>query len=419
MGQAIRFLLTAIAILTLATGSRASIAATGADRTRVQFKAWYPQYGFVFQQILEEDCTDQYNIYLYGQKSNTTIDWYSGADSHTEFVEPLANCILNNSSQYISFQLQTAQIILGLTPTVLAVLGASSDETATLTVVGKRPLLAFLLAAASPSLFTHRAFDHRDPRGILKKREYHLQYSFKGGKGLRCFIVFIEYIFVLAALANVATITWELGTRAICSLAAEIYYLPLTWALLGICVHGVGVILFRIRARRGTQATTLEGKPSLTDWRHRFRQELHEFLPYELGWYYSDAVYVLWFKESMMYIAGSWFLSIGTVAHIIYGTLVFSGLLFIGPRDATSVLGRYMASILICRIILKHELAILRDRYNVGLQNEREAHKKTHENCQHLVSCYECGGKKDEGHEDSGFSNETLPRPVHSKSATV
>jgi hypothetical protein len=48
--------------------------------------------------------------------------------------------------------------------------------------------------------------------------------------------------------------------------------------------------------------------------------------------------------------------------HIIFGTLTFSSLLFISVRDAVTVIGRYLASLLLCRAILTYELACLRDR---------------------------------------------------------
>jgi hypothetical protein len=69
------------------------------------------------------------------------------------------------------------------------------------------------------------------------------------------------------------------------------------------------------------------------------------------------------FAEGKTYVAWSWFLSTATVIHIIFGSLLFSGLLFIGPRDALLVIFRYVASVLVCRIIVMFELAGMRDRY--------------------------------------------------------
>jgi len=40
-----------------------------------------------------------------------------------------------------------------------------------------------------------------------------------------------------------------------------------------------------------------------------------------------------------------------------------SSLLFIGPRDAVQVIGRFAASGLLCRVITMYELAGLRENY--------------------------------------------------------
>jgi hypothetical protein len=370
----------------------ANLSGQGADRTRSQFKSWYPQYGSIFSNITQTACLSSYQKYLYDEKSNTTIDWATGADEHTLFVQPLINCILVNTSQYVLYQLQTAQIILGLTPTVLAILGASSDETALLAVIGKRPLLAFLLAAASPSVYTSRAFEHRNPREILKDREG--RYGVRVRKSRRIIIVIAEYVFAFASLANAATLSWDLGTKAVCSIATEIDFLPATWAALGVVIHGVGVLLFRLRARRADGPEEPFKNPSLHVWFERSWDEIKRFVPNEVGWYHGakpPPIYVKWYRESKLYITGSWFHSISTVTHIIFGTLVFSGMNFVGPRDATQLLGRYMASIMGCRIVLMYELSLIRECYNAGLKDA--ADQGDCKECQHFEDCFRCGGK--------------------------
>jgi hypothetical protein len=47
-------------------------------------------------------------------------------------------------------------------------------------------------------------------------------------------------------------------------------------------------------------------------------------------------------------------------AHGIFGTLLFSSALFIGTLDAVGVISRYIASALICRMILFIEIAGMR-----------------------------------------------------------
>lgn len=63
------------------------------------------------------------------------------------------------------------------------------------------------------------------------------------------------------------------------------------------------------------------------------------------------------------YLALSWVLSTGIVFHVVFGTLLFSGLTFIGPKDAMAVVVRYIVSVLVCRVILMYEIAGMRERY--------------------------------------------------------
>lgn len=64
--------------------------------------------------------------------------------------------------------------------------------------------------------------------------------------------------------------------------------------------------------------------------------------------------------ERKIYIAWTWFLSTAIVIHLLFGSLVLSGLLFIGPRDALFVIFRYLVSVLACRAIVTFELAGMR-----------------------------------------------------------
>lgn len=77
----------------------------------------------------------------------------------------------------------------------------------------------------------------------------------------------------------------------------------------------------------------------------------------------QDEIKVVSFSEGKTYVVWTWFASTSTVIHIIFGSLLLSGLLFIGPRDALLVIFRYVASVLVCRIIVKFELAGMRKNY--------------------------------------------------------
>ncbi|KAI1243744.1 hypothetical protein MGN70_013610 [Eutypa lata] len=55
------------------------------------------------------------------------------------------------------------------------------------------------------------------------------------------------------------------------------------------------------------------------------------------------------FDERRLYVALAWLLSTLTVIHILCGPLLLLSLLSIGSRDALGVIGRYLASVLVCR----------------------------------------------------------------------
>ena len=222
--------------------------ATGEVRPRGQFLTWYPQYGFIFETVLDSSCANEYQYYFTGNATNVTIHWDAGADEPSQLVLPVVACLLDNTNDYIKAALPSAEVILGLTPTILAVFSASSEDAALLIVVGKGQLL--------------------------------------------------------------------------------------------------------------------------------------------------------------------------TVSHIIFGTLIFSSTLFIGPRDALLALVRFIGSALGCRMVLMYELARLREAYKAGLQDE--AGMLRHQRCEHNVDCYICDGQRDRGgfpedldrnHTDGNMATKTVSQP--------
>lgn len=70
---------------------------------------------------------------------------------------------------------------------------------------------------------------------------------------------------------------------------------------------------------------------------------------------------IVTFKETKRFLLAAWWESTLTILHVVFGTLIFSSLLLVGIKDALSIVGRYMASVALCRIILMYELAGLRE----------------------------------------------------------
>jgi hypothetical protein len=67
-----------------------------------------------------------------------------------------------------------------------------------------------------------------------------------------------------------------------------------------------------------------------------------------------------WRHESLVSILLSAWVSFVTVAHIIYGTTLFSTIQFVLGGDAIVLIARYMASAIVCRAVLLYELHGLR-----------------------------------------------------------
>jgi hypothetical protein len=219
--------------------------------TNEKFQLWYPEFGFIFDTILHTNCTAEYAVYLAGKKSAEYVNIYqfTGAVWTNQLAEPVVNCILTSTSPYVQASMASAGVLLGLTPTILAAVGSSTDETAMLFILSKRPLLAVFLAGGSPAVFPMRSFKYRDPIKLLKERRGRLYPPKLSDKGELAIMV-LEYIVALAAVANVVTVAHDLGVQVSCTFAPQTTYLPLLWAVLNLAIHTSGAVaLYQARQR--------------------------------------------------------------------------------------------------------------------------------------------------------------------------
>lgn len=206
-----------------------------------QFKNWFPQYGWIYEKTLHENCTEQYANYLTGKKDHSKIDALQGGGTFSALTQPVIQCILSNVSEYIKAQGSSAQVLLGVAPTILALMGPSTDETAVFLLIARRPFLFILLACGSPSVYFDRAFKYTNPDEILADHSSRLQKKRVSG-WLRVFVTIAEYVFVVAAIANIAHVNYELGTKAICAIMSDWIWAPMLWGILGILVHIVSAV---------------------------------------------------------------------------------------------------------------------------------------------------------------------------------
>jgi hypothetical protein len=317
------------------TSALFALGALTQSTTGIAFRTWYPEYASIFQNTLETHCPIEYNTWAAGLPA--PADGYT-TNGTTSAGQAVVQCVLSNTSEFMKANMASAAVLLGIMPFALSVLGSSSEESAILYVIARRPVLTTLLLAGAPVVVALRPFEYKDPVGILRAREGRF-YSFNIGPSW--VILLLEYSVALASVANVVHITYGLGVGVTTMILPDSSYLPGLWAGTGIIVHIIGALCLKSRLRLLTPRNEPVVKSELT-------------LSAEKN------ITVETIPETKLFLALSWLTSISTTFHVIFGTLAFSSMQFISVRDAFGVIGRYTASVTICRVVLMYELSGLR-----------------------------------------------------------
>ncbi|KAF6837125.1 hypothetical protein CPLU01_03237 [Colletotrichum plurivorum] len=311
-----------------------------------QFKTWYQEFGPTFEAIMEGNCSTEYEKYLTVPKKDAPIDWFTGGGNTNRLAQPVANCILGHTSDYILSNMAAAAVVLGLMPTILAMVGNSVEETSTLCVIGQRPLLSLMLAAGSPAIFPIRSFEYVKPMKLVKPRRYRLRATL-ASKASRKAVLVIEYLFAVAIIVNTYTLSNQLGVMVVSMLAPQLTYLEFLWSIIGVAIHLSAAFSLWARTRI-TSGTRLEYIQEIL-WQQFRPLDHHVWNKAEI----KD-------EDTYLSMALSYFTSLLGTCHVIYGSMLFSSLVFISATDSLTVLARYMGSAMASRIILMHELFWLR-----------------------------------------------------------
>lgn len=333
-------------VLALILGHNADIVAAGPPH----FQQWFPQFASDLETTLQDACSIEYQHYYLNE-----VGLYANIENplgcHANSINPLGclasavvDCMLSNTNESTKANFASAAVLLGVMPTTLGLLGSNTVETALLAL--RRPILALLLASGAPTVSPLRTFDYGKPHKVLSKSFMHRPFpDLKSRPRSAAAISLLEYVFAGIAVANLAHVCWQVSYLAVCGFTPETAYLPLLWAFLAVVIHLFGAITNRFRI----SLKLIQGTPF--EFMREFQLNAH--LPRA----------TLKFKrESYLFIILSWLTSIGSVLHIMFGTLVFSSVLFISTRDAAYVVLRFVLSAVICRAVLMLELSGMRER---------------------------------------------------------
>ncbi|ERF73914.1 hypothetical protein EPUS_05926 [Endocarpon pusillum Z07020] len=325
------------------------ISFTSADWDNQLLEKFFPGYNDGFQRILRENCSEQYADYLVNKDNSIKVDSILRGFGLDRPHSPVVECILNAAPEFVKSKMASAQVLLGLTPTILATLGSSPLETAMLAIVARRPLLALFLAAGSPSVFAFRSFEYT--KAIEDLPERHIdrpRFLLRAHK----VVAILQYLLAAASIANVGELAYRLGALVIVTITPSKEYIVALWAFLGMIIHVLGVLTLRLRIEM-TSKTTENGNA------HRHPHTLNLVTSQSELLARQEAIRMTILPESWKFFLASWVTSTFTACHIIFGTLVFSTMLFISVTDSLIVIARLMASVIACRIILNSELTTL------------------------------------------------------------
>ena len=280
-------------------------------RNSTRFHRFFPFHEAYLTSIRDHQCA---SLYAAQQQESENQIW-------STLCADVLSCIMENTSEAVKGNMASGLVALGLMPTILTFLGSSTAETALLS--RRRPLLAFLIACGSPAVNPLPTFVYQDPVAGLKAREGrllpHVLSTLSPFQG--AVIVFVEYLLVLAAMANVLTASYFAGLWTINTIACTNTYLPILWVVLTAFIHISGMLALALRAE--TILDPMVRGRAKTRWLERLR---HEFTPCVS----HDKLVLKPKDESYLFVFISWFASIGTVTHLLYGTVAFSSLAFIG-----------------------------------------------------------------------------------------
>ncbi|KAI1409701.1 hypothetical protein F5Y13DRAFT_203105 [Hypoxylon sp. FL1857] len=308
--------------------------------SQAHFREWFPQYRFNFTSIMRDNCSSIYDNYVTGTRNGTT--------GKSATSRPVVACILAAIDEAGKANLATAGVVLGLLPTMLSITSSMTNEVGLVAL--RRPVLGLLLAAGAPSANALRTFQQPEPAQLLlEPSPFRTLYPSHLSPSMQIVVSAVQYLAGLGAVANLAEVSYEVCLRTNVSWATETAYLPALWAFLTVIIHFLGTIAVHLRIK------FINHRVSDSAWGecvklcpHWLKQEVVPIISQRID--RAETRRATWW-----FLITSWGASIATFWQIIFGTCIFSGILFISTQDAYLVFARYWISTLCCRLIVMFE----------------------------------------------------------------
>lgn len=307
------------------------------------YQEWYPDFGEYFLTVLQTQCTQAYNDYI---TKNVTIPCNEPVLA-TCLNSGVINCILSNTSPSVNANLAATSVLLGLLPTILLQTGATLPQYTYL--IARRPFLGILLAMSTAPVSTVQTQDYAQPNRILASSSSALHPPRSSLQ--RYLVLALEYALAMGAVSNLMVMLWQFSTRSTLAWAQRFTNGGTVWITLALLLHILSCIALRLRIRvaRISSRSERNGLSNLVSY---IRQE------FTLSCEPLDHTTIRFVAkpESWLFVVLTWFVSTTAVFHLIFGTVLLAGLLFISVKDAIIIGIRFLASTIVARLILMYEL---------------------------------------------------------------
>lgn len=307
-------------------------------RQRNAFQDFFPDVRDELRAAVHNNCSREFALY---RAERVTL--------HGEHCVRMFSCVMSVATEYTKANFASAAVLLGLTPTILATVGSTTPELALL--ASRRPALTFLIVLGSPAVNALRALDYNKSIVEFQRAAGRApaQAAFRvlaASAWLRWVCVAVEFLVALAAVANLAQLSFIINRNTIVIMSCDNRYMLVElWIGLAVVTHLGGIAAFFSRSPP-LYVTPRQGLYALRRWAR------NEFSPCAVC-----AERVVWDRENSWFVALSWFVTLFTVLHLTFGTLIFSSLYFIGTPYAAYIVARFAASAIACRILVAFEIA--------------------------------------------------------------
>lgn len=327
-----------------------------------KFKHWFPTSPFLDS---IQDCIPELEDYW---TDNRTQCWTTCTCA--------MNCLLTGASEATKANSASASVMLGLTPSILSLLGPTTEDLAILST--SKPLLSLLLSLGSPTVGLHDLFAQANWQQKLRQPVSNIASAYHSwlneeGWSMQALITTIYYLIAFAAISNSIENSIRLDLRTVSSWRCGQMYMPLMWSSLPLTLHICGIIAIHTRAASSHRDVSGETNPGIYT---RCNSLFHQwFNPFQLSSTKWESL-LEERKDQRLTEFFFWAASVLAIIHMAFGVLAISSLQFIQLGDAMPVFVRYAVSAAICQAILLGEVSGIRKKLQ-EVTRSTNAHEST------------------------------------------